>query len=374
MYSTCLYCNRDMGHNDALETLPVGRRVAFDATQGRLWVICRACEKWNLVPFDSRLETIDSCERLFADARLRYATANIGIARLPEGLELVQIGPARRLEFAAWRYGDQFGRRRRNTVLKFGAGVAVGGALIGTRVVFRHVGLPLLGISGVGVSQILNYGIQAGSHFYRGLVVVARVEDGDGHLIGMTPKQVSASRLSENDDGELELNFAGHERVHMRVVGSWKPTYYTLGGAQLVPALGKLLPRMNASGGSRSNIETAVELINADQSIDSLVHLPAARKPRSLDERWFPKFASRRRRDVSRIIGGGGAVEVRTLPAPTLLALEMLAHEETERAALAGELKLLERQWKAADELAKIADQLAVSDDVHERFEKETGP
>jgi hypothetical protein len=48
----------------------------------------------------------------------------------------------------------------------------------------------------------------------------------------------------------------------------------------------------------------------------------------------------------------------------------MLAHEDAERAALAGELKLLEREWKAADQLAKIADDLAVSDEVHERFDR----
>jgi hypothetical protein len=27
MYSTCLYCHRDMGRNDVLDTLPVGRRI-----------------------------------------------------------------------------------------------------------------------------------------------------------------------------------------------------------------------------------------------------------------------------------------------------------------------------------------------------------
>ena len=85
VYPTCLYCTKDLGANEVLETLPIGRRIAFDAAQGRLWVVCRSCEKWNLVPFDTRLETIDACERLFCDARLRFSTDNIGIARLREG-------------------------------------------------------------------------------------------------------------------------------------------------------------------------------------------------------------------------------------------------------------------------------------------------
>ena len=65
MYSTCLFCTKHLGDNDVLETLPIGRRVVFDSAKGRLWVVCRSCAKWNLVPFDTRLETIDACERIF---------------------------------------------------------------------------------------------------------------------------------------------------------------------------------------------------------------------------------------------------------------------------------------------------------------------
>ena len=126
MYSTCLFCTKDLGSNEVLETLPIGRRIAFDSGQGRLWVICGSCGRWNLVPFDSRLETIDRCEELFVSTRMRFATDNIGIARLREGLELVRIGTAQRPEFAAWRYGDRFAsRRRRNLII--GGTLIVGG-------------------------------------------------------------------------------------------------------------------------------------------------------------------------------------------------------------------------------------------------------
>jgi hypothetical protein len=40
------------------------------------------------------------------------------------------------------------------------------------------------------------------------------------------------------------------------------------------------------------------------------------------------------------------------------LALEMAAHEETERRALEGELAELEEAWREADEIAAIADAL----------------
>src|SRR5204862_3370513 len=103
---------------------------AFDPAQGRLWVVCRSCERWNLSPLDERWEVIEDCERMFTDTRTRISTENIGLAKLSEGLELVRIGKPMRPEFAAWRYGDQFGRRRRMKYIRVGAGVAVMGAIV----------------------------------------------------------------------------------------------------------------------------------------------------------------------------------------------------------------------------------------------------
>ena len=79
--------------NEAIEQFPVGRRLAFDAAKGRLWVVCRKCERWNLSPLEERWEAIEECERPFRATRLRVSTDNIGLAQLlPEGLELVRIG------------------------------------------------------------------------------------------------------------------------------------------------------------------------------------------------------------------------------------------------------------------------------------------
>jgi hypothetical protein len=109
MYRTCLFCSNDLGHNEAIEHFPIGRRLAFDAAKGRLWVVCRKCERWNLTPLEERWEAIEECERAFRGTRLRLSTDEIGLARLKEGLDLVRIGDPQRPELAAWRYGDQFG-------------------------------------------------------------------------------------------------------------------------------------------------------------------------------------------------------------------------------------------------------------------------
>src|ERR1044071_1734073 len=104
MYSICMFCHTSLGANEVIEHFPVGRKLAFDAAKGRLWVVCTRCTRWNLTPLEERWEAIEECERLFRDTRLRVSTDNIGLAKLKEGLELVRIGQPQRGEFAAWRY------------------------------------------------------------------------------------------------------------------------------------------------------------------------------------------------------------------------------------------------------------------------------
>src|SRR6185312_14607621 len=100
------------------------------AAKGRLWVICRRCERWNLTPLDERWEAVEEAERLYRDTRRRVTSEEIGLARLTDGTELVRIGAPLRPEFAGWRYGDQFGRRRNRHLLIAGAGLAAIGGLV----------------------------------------------------------------------------------------------------------------------------------------------------------------------------------------------------------------------------------------------------
>jgi len=55
------------------------------------------------------------------------------------------------------------------------------------------------------------------------------------------------------------------------------------------------------------------------------------------------------------------------------LALEMALHEETERAALQGELTALEAAWREAEEIAGISDALLVPQDVDAKLTKLKG-
>lgn len=154
MYATCLFCNKALRHNEALETFPVGKRLAFDAAKGRLWVVCSHCERWNLSPLEERWEVIEAAEKLYRDTRRRVATDNIGLAKLANGTTLVRIGEPLRPEVAAWRYGDQFGRRRRRQLLVAGGGVAAIAALLSAGVA-TGLGIGLIGpmIGGASTSR-----------------------------------------------------------------------------------------------------------------------------------------------------------------------------------------------------------------------------
>jgi hypothetical protein len=61
-------------------------------------------------------------------------------------------------------------------------------------------------------------------------------------------------------------------------------------------------------------------------------------------------------------------VALNTIPAAIRLALEMAAHEETERRALEGELHLLASAWRDAEEVAAIADDMFLPASVDEEL------
>jgi hypothetical protein len=339
MYRACLFCHADLGANQTVEHLPVGRRIAFDSGKGRLWVVCRNCERWNLTPFDDRWEAMEECERLFRETRVRFSTDEIGLARLREGTELVRIGEPLRPEFAAWRYGDQFGRRRTRHLLMAGAGVT---ALVGLA-----IAPPLLGLSvgGGGGWQIYN----AIRQMVRQKRVVARVPLEDGSHLALTQPQVEGTRLfAPTTIDSLRLRIPARRKAPI-----WRPRVpgelATLEGESARIALQRILPRVNHSGASQANVREAVQLL--EQTPD-----PAA-------------LASRAAGIAGRSGLGRRKEGLATLPVQLRLALEMSSHEDAERRWLAGELLDLERAWRDAEELAAIADKLGIPEDVEARLD-----
>ena len=313
MYSTCIFCHSTLEGNQTIEHFPVGRRLAFDAERGRLWVVCRHCRQWNLTPTEERWEAIEECERFYRDTRLRVSTDQIGLARLASGVELVRIGRPERPEFAAWRYGDQLGRRRRSAFLKVGVGLGALGAVVAGGAV-----------AGVGIGGFGWMIGQLGERIVKGSPerIVARLPVATVGEITVRGKHLNHLQLVSTGDAAWQLGVPHRKEI------------VTLQGDAAVQALGKLLPQLNRFGGSRERVSEAVSLI--EREADPLRFFDVAAR----------QAASRSKAKIS------------TLPEATRLALEMAAHEDSERRALEGELALLEQAWKEAEEVAAIADNM----------------
>ncbi len=354
MYSSCIFCHTPLGVNQSIESFPVGRRLAFDARKGRLWVVCPRCERWNLTPLEERWEAVEDCERRYRDSRKRVATDNVGLARVDDGLELVRIGAPLRPELAAWRYGDQFGRRRRRTAIRVGGTLAAGAAIVAAG--------PLIGLA-------------AGSAFLLGNVVVngwamaARARGSlllphpEGGRIRINVDQLQTVRLLERPASEggwaLDVPYAGHlrddkpwhQQLHNYINLPVGQGHVTLSGASAEMAAGQLLARINRAGATQRRVREAVEL------------LESAGDP----SRYFAEAATRTREwGRAQLWGDTGAL--RYLPHSVRLSLEMAAHEDTERSAMEGEFAELEMAWRDAEEVASIADNLLLPDSVVRRW------
>lgn len=329
MYTHCIFCKKDLGRNEIIEPFPVGRRLAFDPAKGRLWVVCRKCERWNLSPLEERWEAFEECERRFRAARLRVSTDEIGMARLPEGLELVRIGEPLRPEFAAWRYGDQFGRRRRRTIIQTGAIVAVGGALA--------IGGAVVGVGAAGLWQLPNIAIN--------LPVRARFRTKEGKLLKFRHADLRKTR------------FVDAERGAWVIKAKAGMSSYTFEGDEAVRAARELLPGINRMAGNKTDIHNAVLRLETAGGPERYL----GRLTRELDpEHWQVGYG--------RPLFPGKWGEIHKLPTPTRLALEMALHEEQEMRAMAGELVELELAWRAAEEIAAIADGMFVPPAVEKKI------
>jgi hypothetical protein len=353
VFATCLFCNGPLGENESIESFPVGHRLAFDSKKGRLWVVCPRCTRWNLSPLDERWNAIDQCERAYRSTTLRVSTDNIGLARLGDGLELVRIGAPLRPEFAAWRYGARFNRRRRRVQLATAGAVAattaVGFAIAPTVAPFLLTGTISI-IAFPGLTTVMGavpmVGIVGIRDYLRDDRVIARLAPPAAQRQTRAPgfafgrEQPLIVRARQMGGSSLEIGADGSATLH--VVHDGGIARYE--GTAALQTMSVLVASSNRLGASETEVRTAVSRIerhgDAATYLASVSHLGAARG------RVFSMLNSYRRLGALR------------LDPAERLALEMAMHEETERRALDGELALLATAWKEAEEIAAIADEL----------------
>jgi hypothetical protein len=311
--------------------LPVGRRLAFDPSKGRLWVICPRCRGWNLVPLLERWEALEEAERRFEIATIGTSTENIALGHLGDGTELIRVGRTRRGELAAWRYANRLVARGMKS------GVVGGLVIVGAYAVGLGAGLNLLGV-------VVGVGLGAGTILgLRDRRPILRTRDG---------------RTIRAGDGARARLRPGDGELGWRLIVPRLRSDVELDGDEGLRVLRKLVPRANPWGGSPAQVEEALSDVERVGSPSGLVRMVASELGHTwnVDPAHNPlAFGALGPASPHRIVTGRPRLR---------LALEMAVNEEIERRALAGEMHLLEREWREAEELAGVSDDLLLPDSV----------
>ena len=356
MYATCLFCSGALGRNEAIEHFPVGRRLAFDAAKGRLWVVCPSCKRWNLSPLETRWEAIEEAERAYRDTKLRASTENIGLAKLKEGIELVRIGSPMLPEFAGWRYGTVFTSRLKQTHIlgAVGSVAAMMSPLMASHSLAQLLGL---GVAAPLAAQILGQSAHVIIQVYRARRGRTRINT-PSRVVIVNQLQAGSSQMlpgESADEWMLRLRYKGRrggsrfwQSVSTGTLDAVDQGVTDLRGEDAKRALSKLIAVVNMSGGKRQVVDDAVRLLT--NGTDPIKQILGARSSVG----WA-------RQNLGAIGLAGVSPELR-------LALEITLHENDERRALEGELHELAERWREAEEVAAIADSMFVSPAIDERL------
>lgn len=335
MYTRCLTCARPFEPNEALEHLPNGERVAYDPERGRLWLVCRGCRQWSLVPIEARWEALEELERKVKDrARLLSRTDNISLFRA-DGLEIVRVGRAGLTEEAWWRFGRELRDRREAAARLSLAGTVATGAFI-------FVGSWTGGMSLFGMWLLLRHAPDSVTktarwlRFGRNAWVGERTCPQCGRsLHRMAYKDLAGLHLLPvADDGSVGLALrcpgCGHQPHGSRMAlmgGTEGDDALQLTGTEGERTLRRALAYQHFGGASEKRIRSATRLI---------------------EEAGSPK-------DLARIVVGDGR-RLLDLKRTGSIALEIAASDSAERRLLELELADLEAHWRQEEQLAGIID------------------
>jgi hypothetical protein len=322
VFRNCAFCNASFDGDGGPSGLGIGRRLAFDEWKGRLWVVCPRCSRWNLTPFDDRLERIEAVARAASQGRIAASTDQVALIRW-QRYDFVRVGKPPRVELATWRYGERLRNRQRERM---------------------KVVVPLT-IAAIGVGIAAN--VAAGGGF--GVIVwnIHRVADWmylrmvGGRKVALLEPPICAHCGSVM---QLRARHVQHARVvpdrhaDMAVVLSCPRCRHEgaqLTGSEAIQVLRQGLTYLNLSRAGRRRAEDAAREVDQVGGPDRLVRDIAQRE-----------------------------LTLRALRPERGLALEMAVDERAE-------VEELERQWREAEEIADIADgTLSTSADIEDELRR----
>mgnify|MGYP002399198079 CR=1 FL=1 len=309
MFRSCAFCNTPFDGDGGPSGLGVGRRIAFDEWKGRLWVVCPRCSRWNLPPFDDRLERIEAVARAAHAEGSRVAASTDQVSLIRWGrYDFVRVGKPPRIELATWRYGERLRNRQRErlkvvvplTVAAIGLGIAanvVAGGGFGVIVWNIHRAVDWMYVRLVGSRKVSLIESPICAHC--------------GSVMQLRARHVQHARIVPDAHADMAVVLSC-PRCHTEGA--------QLSGIEAVQVLRQGLTYLNLKRGGRRRAEDAAREVDRVGGPDHLL--------RDIARRELPLRALRPERG---------------------LAFEMAVDERAE-------VEELERQWREAEEIADIAD------------------
>ena len=191
------------------------------------------------------------------------------------------------------------------------------------------------------------------------------IADGEGHHLLLTPAELASVKLSAGpasaagglESWSLRLPYKSRRestRPRFRdLLNTWPEGEHTAEGPAALEVARHVLPLINGWGASHRYVQDAVKELEEWDG----------------PERAFAAAAGNvRAYGAQQSFGDTGAIQF--FPRPVRLALEMAAHEEQERRAIEGELERLEQEWRDAEEIAAISDDMLLPGGVQDRFDR----
>ena len=322
MFVSCAFCNASFDGDGGPSGLGVGRRIAFDEWKGRLWVVCPRCSRWNLTPFDDRLERLEAVARAASQGRVAASTDQVALIRW-ERYDFVRVGKPPRVELATWRYGERLRNRQRErmkvvvplTVAAIGLGIAANVAAGG------GFGMVVWNIH--RVADWIYLRIMGGRKVS---LVEPPICAHCGNIMQLRARHIQFARLVPDQHAEMAIVVSC---PHCHTEGA------QLTANEATHVLRQGLTYLNLKRGGRRRAEDAAREVDHVGGPDQLV------------------------RDIAR-----RELMLRNLRPERGLALEMAVDERAE-------VEELERQWKEAEELADIADgTLSTSTEIEDELKR----
>ena len=352
MYSTCLRCDGSLGTNTELTHLRIGRRIAFDRTRGRLWVICPHCGQWNLVPLEERWEALEESEQVAQGAEARASGASIGFARTEQGLELLQVGGMSSTDIANWRYGRRL-QRRQSLLLWIAGALLLLGIVLGVRAgVATHspgFGIYIAGLAAIWLGFVWH-------HPPRLWLRLPPSSDVERRMLW--PWQLQDILLQTAEDSRPTVIVPrGGQRIVLRQ-------------ARAAAFLASILPKLNGADCASVSISDAVDRVTAAE--EDAHRLPGERRRKKGHRK-----DERERNDAPHLAPweilaahATGTSLIRLDP-ERRVALEMAVTEECERADARQFAADASTEWVEEEEVAAIADDLLLPPEVTARLAEE---